>query len=130
MVFVVGLHCLCDETPTSSTIVTSQQKRRNEISILNAKIAASYQGELTEQVPHSICCHCRQNVREVDANIGQIYFRQAYCMSYHSFFRLLRILSPGIQEAAQLVRKYQAKGLKSGKYMPPPIPNGWVPASV
>jgi hypothetical protein len=48
-------------------------------------------------------------------------------MSYHSFFHLLRILSPGIQEAAQLLRKYQAKGLKSGNLMPPPIPNGRVP---
>ncbi len=56
MVFLGGLRCLCNEMPTSSTIVTSQQKRRNEISILIAKIAASYQGELTEQVPRSICC--------------------------------------------------------------------------
>jgi hypothetical protein len=58
MVFLGGLRCLCNEMPTSSTILTSQQKRRNEISILIAKIAASYQGELTEQVPRSICCHC------------------------------------------------------------------------
>ncbi len=51
-------------------------------------------------------------------------------MSYHSFFHLLRILSPGIQEAARVLRKYPANGLKSEKHMPPPIPNGQVPASV
>jgi hypothetical protein len=100
MIFVGGLRSLCNKMPTSSTIVTSQQKHRNEISILIAKIAASYQGELTEQVPHSICSHRQQNVREVYANIGPICFWRAYHMSYHSFFHLLRILSPGIQEAA------------------------------
>ncbi len=46
------------------------------------------------------------------------------------FFHLLRILFPGIQKAAQVLRKYQATGLKSEKQMPPSIPNGRVPASV
>jgi hypothetical protein len=51
-------------------------------------------------------------------------------MTYSSFIHLLRRLSHGIIEAARVLRKYEAKGLKSDNHTPPPIHNGWIPAYV
>ena len=118
---------------TVLSVLSSQQSRRNEISTLIAKIAASLQGkegELVENIPRVISEHRHQSVSKVYTNIGPIYFRREYCMTYSSFIHLHWRLYLGIEEAVQVLRKYKAKGLKSDNHTPLPISNGWISTSL
>jgi hypothetical protein len=115
------------------SVLSSRQSRRNEISTLIAKIAGSLQGkegEFVESIPRVICMRRRRSVIEVYTNIGPIYLRRAYRMTYSSFIHLHRKLYLGIKEAARVLRRYKAKGLKTDNNTPPPGPNGRISTSV
>ena len=125
--------CIVIMTVLSGPVLSSQQSRRNEISTLIAKIAGSLQGkegEFVENIPRVVCKRRRRSVSEVYANIGPIYFRRAYRMTYSSFIHLHRRLYYGIKEAARVLKRYKKKGLKTDTNTPPPIPNGRISTSV
>jgi hypothetical protein len=76
------------------------------------------------------CCKVHRTIEDIYGCLGERYFRQAYRMSYKSFWLLHRKLSTRIAKAVDDSRHYKRKGDRGGNYKLPPVRNGPVTTCV
>ena len=108
-------------------MTVGHQNCRNQVSLIVGNLAAAIDAE--NRTRRRRTCR-RMFVDDVYRNLGPLYFRRAYCMTYESFCHLHHKTFRGIKAAARTLRKYQLRGLKSSNHTPPPVPNGPIPTSI